>query len=344
MPDSTLSTLAQIRTLVRQLTRSPSEAQLTTAQIDAYVNTFVLYDFPEHLRLFNLRDVFTWYCYPYVDTYDTNYGDPGNHFYNFKNKYISIHQPCYVAGYNVSFSQSREQFFSVYPRINQITQIATGDGITTDFSGTLGGPITAGQVLFNSTYGDFSAPLTLSDVPFIEPITGIQATGGSLIDPIDPIDGGSGDINYVTGAYNLHFPVAPGSGAVINAQTVPYTASRPQSILFYDGVFTLRPIPDQSYRIEMEAYIRPTEFLDDAQQPKLSEWFQYIAYGASRKVFQARMDMESLQNIEPEYKKQESLIQRRTISQYSNQRIPSIYIDGASGGTGNGWGWGGGSF
>jgi hypothetical protein len=40
------STLGAIRTKVRRLTRSPNTAQITDNQIDEYVNTFILYDFP----------------------------------------------------------------------------------------------------------------------------------------------------------------------------------------------------------------------------------------------------------------------------------------------------------
>ena len=43
-----MADLQTIRTKVRRLTRSLSPAQLTDAQIDEYINTFVLYDFPEH--------------------------------------------------------------------------------------------------------------------------------------------------------------------------------------------------------------------------------------------------------------------------------------------------------
>lgn len=49
------STLAAIHEKVRRITRTPSMAQLTDAQLDQYINTFVLYDFPSNIRLFPLR-------------------------------------------------------------------------------------------------------------------------------------------------------------------------------------------------------------------------------------------------------------------------------------------------
>ena len=82
-PDNSLSTLSQIQTKVRRLTRSVSENQLATADLNNYINTFVLYDFPEHLRLLNLKTVLTFYTQPFVDTYTNNTSDPTNPLYNF---------------------------------------------------------------------------------------------------------------------------------------------------------------------------------------------------------------------------------------------------------------------
>lgn len=332
VPDNSYSTLAQIRTKVRRLTRSPSTAQLTDQNIDDYVNTFVLYDFPEHLRLFSLRTTFTFYAQPYIDTYSTNSTTATDPLYNFKNKYITVHPPIYIAGYNSLYSQSREQFFGIYPMTNSIASIGTtGDGVTTAFAGTLSNiPILRNNVLFDSV-NTANAGLSL-----------IDDGAGNLVVPNTTVNVGT--INYVTGAYTFTFPSAPASGAAINSQTVPYVPSLPQALLFYNDTFTLRPVPDQPYRINMEVYQRPTELLSVATNiPELSEWWQYIAYGASKKVFEDRMDLESVQLIMPEFMKQQTLIQRRTIVQYTNERTATIYTDQGLG-TGNGWGQGGGLF
>lgn len=347
MPDSTLSTLQNIIVKVRRLTRSMSESQLTTDQIKQYINTFILYDFPEHLRLFNLRTTFTFFSAPYIDVYDTNTADPNDPLYNFKNKYITMDSPIYIAGYNSMLSQSRESFFAIYPMVNSIASIGTaGDGVTTFFEGTITNgaptfspnsglrPILRNNVLFSSIDAS-SNPLTLRDDP-------LSAENGSLID----VQTGNivGVISYVTSQFLFTFPTAPAAGAPINSQSVPYVPSQPQSMLFYDGQFTLRPVPDQAYRVQMEVYKRPDELLDSAQVPELSEWWQYIAYGAAKKVFEDRMDPESVQTIMPEFKKQEALINRRTIVQQTNQRSATIYTENTAGGYGAGWWQGGGSF
>lgn len=337
MPDNTLSTLDQIIVKVRRLTRSMSSNQLSDSEIKNYVNNFVLYDFPEHLRLFNLRTTLTFYTQPYVDEYTTTTGDPDNPLYNFTNQYISVHQPVYIAGYQALFAESREQFFGIYPKTNNIQSIGTaGDGVTVSYAGTLSAvPVLRGNVLFSSvaTNGD---GLSIIDVP-------VTNTQGSLIDANTGAAAGFSAINYVTGQYFFDFPSAPAVGQAINSQTVPYVASLPQAMLFYDGIFTLRPIPDQPYRVQFEVYKRPAELLQGAQTPELSEWWQYIAYGASRKVLQDRMDVESLAIIEPEYQKQEQLVLRRTIVQQTSQRTATIYTEQTAGWNG-GFGFGGGQF
>lgn len=327
--DASYSTLANIRTKVRRLTRSPSLNQISDSDIDNYVNTFVLYDFPENLRLFNLRTVFTFYCEPYIDVYDTNTTDTSSPFYNFSNLYTTIHGPVYIAGFQALLSQSREQFFAMYPMVNSIQSIGTtGDGTTTSFSGTLANvPVIRNNVTFSS--------IDINN-------NGLEAHDngeGALIGDITP----GPAINYITGSYSLNWNTPPAAGANINSQTVAYVPALPQSMLFYDGKITLRPIPDQPYQINFEVYQRPSELLASNQQPELSEWWQYIAYGAAKKILEDRMDMETVQLIMPEFKQQERLILRRTIVQNSNQRSSTIYVEqtGIASGA-NSWGQGSG--
>ena len=69
LPDSGLSALSNIYIKVRRLTRSPSVNQLSDTEIKDYVNTFVLYDMPEHLKLTSLLSTVSFYTLPYIDTY-----------------------------------------------------------------------------------------------------------------------------------------------------------------------------------------------------------------------------------------------------------------------------------
>jgi hypothetical protein len=371
-------TLASIETKVRRLTRSPSTAQLSQADLDDYINTFILYDFPEHLRLFDFRQTFTFVCNPYQDVYPLDIssfaGVTSNPLYNFQNIYISVHEPVYMAGYQGLYAQSRERFFGIYPKTNAIINTGkTGNGTLTSFTGTIpiGGfpplnpnPVNQltvllkNEVLFSSVDINNNAA-DLVDVPILDAGTGNPTNFGQLVVPSStaptplalaaPYQSAVGFpstnfINYLTGAYTITFNVAPKAGQIINAQVVPVITALPQALLFFDNKFVLRPVPDQPYRIQLEVFKRPTALLNSGSIPQLEQWASYIAYGAARKVFQDRMDMDSVALLDPEYRKQELLVLRKTILENTNERTATIYTEQSGiGSGGNGWGWGGGA-
>ncbi len=188
--------------------------------------------------------------------------------------------------------------------------------------------------------------LAMIDVPILDSVTGSPTNFGVLI----PFNGSmaglplrnlppyndvitnpqfapyvNNNINYITGVYSVTFPTAPAQGVAINSQTVPYVASRPQAVLYYDDVFTLRPVPDQAYRIDMQAFLRPMELLTSTDKPFLEQWWKYIAYGAAKQFFEDMQDNESIQAIMPEYTLQKREVLRTTLVQYSNQRSSTIY-------------------
>ena len=68
----------------------------------------------------------------------------------------------------------------------------------------------------------------------------------------------------------------------------------------------------------------------------MEEYWQYIAYGAAKKIFEDKMDLDSVQMIMPEFKQQERLCLRRSLIQYTNERTSTIYTDQVS--HMNGWG------
>lgn len=355
--------LTTIQQKVRRLTRSPSPSQLTNDDINQYINTFVLYDFPEHLRTFNLRQQFSFYTNPYQDVYPTdtlsfgtNPSAQNNILYNFQNEYLTVHPPFFVAGYPAFYTQYRDVFYGNYPNNDAIQATNhVGDGATTNYTGIV--PIFQGLVvppqfpnqqasivqrsmLFSSVDINGNG-LALIDVPVINELTGNPTINGNLFDPnsaeyqtallvppiaVDPTN----TINYATGVYNITYDVAPANLQPILSQFVPVILSRPQSVCFFANKFIVRPVPDQPYKINFEVYKRPTELLANDQIPDLEEYWQYIAYGAAKKVLEDRLDMESVQLLLPEFNKQQALIYRRTLVQSTNERTVTIYSQGKS--------------
>lgn len=321
------ATLQDIRVLVRQLTRNPDEDQLTTTELDKAINTFYLYDFPEELRLESLLRNLVFYTEPYVDTYGTStvVTDP---LYNFKNRYITTHNPIYVNGYQLSWSQDQSGFYATYPKIAQTQQVATGNGAITTFTQTVTAtPFLQNQVLISSSDSS-GAPLQLIDYP-----VSAQVGALGLVGIPQTLPSPYGTVNYITGAITAVFPVAPGNTAPVYIAVTPYSYARPLSVLYFNDEFVFRPVPDKVYRVELQVYVQPTEFMNDpTAEPHLAQWWQYIAYGAARKIFQSRMDQESLSKIEAEFNRQENLVNRKTIVQQTKDRSPTIYVQQTSGG------------
>ena len=312
-PDSTLSTLDKIRIKIRRITRNPSSAQITDAQIDEYVNTFVLYDMPAYLKLESLEQVLTFFTSPHMDTYETNLVDATDPLYNFKNVYTNVIRPAYIAGYKVPLYNSQEEFYDVYPQTNNMVSIGTGNGVNLDFYRT----VTDDPILPNK--------VTVSSI----------STAGNVLLALDDGDYGfTGDatalstVAYDTGSVYVGFTVAPAVGETVWLQTVSCAPGKPTSILFFDDKFVLRPVPDEVYRVEVTAYKRPTELLLDADVPELSEWWQYIAVGSGIKILQDRLDNEGVSMLMPMFKEQETLIGRRKIIQNAGKRVATIYSGG----------------
>jgi len=283
-----------------------------------------------------MKKTFSFYTTPHVDVYSTT-TNPNSPLYDFTNKYTTTDLPIYIAGYSASFYQSREQFFGVYPKISSVSSIgSTGNGTTLSFSGvinSLQSTIPSGftqqisllqnNVLFSSTDVNGNG-LAMADSPILDSVTGLPTIFGQLYNALTtqtpptlalptPYQYQAGVIplafqpgfpltnyiNYVTGEYVVTFATAPASGVTIDSQTVPQNSSRPHALLFFDGEFTVRPVPDQPYKIEMEVFAQPTELLSNGQTPELSEWFQLIAFNAAKKIFEDRMDYDSVNMIMP---------------------------------------------
>jgi hypothetical protein len=77
--------------------------------------------------------------------------------------------------------------------------------------------------------------------------------------------------------------------------------------------------------------MQPTELLLSSSSPDLEQWWQYIAYGASKKVFEDRSDEVSVKEIMPEFKRQEMLALRRTIVNQTKNRSATIYAENSTG-------------
>lgn len=351
MPNGLPNTLRDIIAKVRKITGRPSNAQISDAEIVNYINTFYVYDMPEHLKLISLRYNYEFVCTANIPAYDFP-----------TDTYLTEMPPVYIGGYQSYMTQSRQNFFRINPQLNFLQQqVYTGDG-TDGSGGTYTGqfltqtPILPGfktnppGAYSNSAVTDIEAKFINWNV-LVSALGAPDATSGispsiSLIDDgqgnlFDPTDNSTdpsvnrGTINYITGAITItQFAAAIPTGNAINVQYVPYVASRPTTCVFFQDQILLYPIPDQGYTVSFEAYRYPISFnvdnvgnFDGTLNPQLNEWWQLLAYGAADKIFADNADFENMTKFRPLLDEQMNLVLRRTIVQQTSERTATIYTE-----------------
>lgn len=326
-PPTTPSTLGDIVLKIRRITKSPSQNQITDSQIVQYVNSYLLYDWPEVLRLKDLLTNYTFTTVPNVSQYlfDTI-------------NYTLVEQPIYINGYQSYFTQSQDNFFLLYPRLGLSNTPVTGNGATAEYTFTLTNtPIFPNQLVISAmdTSGvQMVVTDTLLPVPSpIEPTTQYQnlqlentLTGDTNGDPL------VNTVNYVTSEITVHFSSDVAAGEPVNVQFVPYNPSRPVACLFYNNTFNLRPVPDNSYLVQIQAYVKPValggvNLTDATSQNLIQQWWQPIAVGAALKIFEDRGDFDQYQKYFAIYDEYRRLSLRRTLAEQSSERTATIYTE-----------------
>lgn len=318
-----MTTLADIRIKVRRLTGRPSTQQITDTEIDDYVNTFYLYDLPEQLRLFSLHTTFEFMTIPNVDQYDlrTMTITENGITENIVDVFINLQPPVYIAGYQSFWSQDNEQFFRIYPKLAEIQTTVTGDGTPGPYTFTLSNSPILQFCVTVGTIDSTGATVQVIDDPQS------RTSGNWLI--INTETSVTGTVSYLTATGTVTFSNNIPSGTEITVTAVPYVENRPQALKYFDNTITLRPVPDKVYKVSMNAFRTPTQFLSTvpSANPELKQWWQYLAYGATKKIFEDSQDPEGVNTIMGGLKEQERLVLRRTLVQLTNERTATIYTE-----------------
>jgi len=160
-------------------------------------------------------------------------------------------------------------------------------------------------------------------------ITAVDVAGNNLVLQDDGngslIGNGFGTVNYITGAVSATFANAIPATSNINSQSIPYTPGRPQAVLYFDNVFSFRPVPDRPYLFQIDAYYNPASFLATNNSVPYRWMAEYIARGTARKILTDYGDAEQLAFYEPYFREQENFCLRRTTRQNSNTRVATVY-------------------
>lgn len=289
--------LGDIRQVVRNLTSSPSQYQLTDAYIDDLINKFILYMLPDDMKPFKTLVPYTFYTIQNQVEYPFDL-----------DVYMSLEPGMFCNGMQLFYYQDQTIWLRQYQYQYQQDQFATGDGVTTVFVVSANQvPIVPGTVIVTDGVVD----LVDSNKDGL-----LAATDGS---------GGAGVVDYTTGAITVTFTSPPPDGNNIILTWAPLINGRPRAMYYNQGAGTIQfsPIPDQAYRIDAQAYIIPTAFIaggSGLQVPEQQYWGYTIGYGVSLEIFRQRGQMDQLAAYRPEYEYYLDRAIGRSTQQYSSQR------------------------
>lgn len=348
-------TLANAVTKTRKLTGSSNSFQVTDTDIVQKMHSFYSYDLPAKFRSLKLKDIYT---------FTTNVGQD---VYPFNSElYITVNQPCYCAKREIKLFNDPWQFYGVNYNWQQFTNFASGNGSSGPYSGfTTASPLIASV---NNDPGTATNPNLfftqgrVQNILITANVVGANGVGqtqnvtddghGNLIQIFQtsndmnqeygwtyyrqyasstPTAPGGATINYQTGEITgLVFAEAIPEGTTIQIQYNPKQLSIPLSIMFYQNQFTLAPVPDQGYTVELTCYRQPIQALlaaDMTGNPELSEWWEILSVGAAKKMFEERLDSDGVVFIDKMLKERYDIIETRTYAQIGQQRINTIYTD-----------------
>lgn len=208
----------------------------------------------------------------------------------------------------------------------------------------VGSNTTTGRLLFvqqnavgNNIYID-SANQQQPAIPQLSPLGGQQNANlpNTPYPPVSLSPQYCGTVNYVTTEIDLTLPVPAAPGTQLNIWAAQYQVGRPYNLLFWNNEFTIRPVPDNVYLVEVETYQTPAQFMNTTNHPVLNQWWQYIAYGAAMEILRDRQDMEGVENLREGFKRQEAMVLERQAVEEIYQ--PNITMFNTT--TTNGYGWG----
>jgi len=281
-----------------------SPQELSNEQLDDYINKYFQFTFPAELKLERFH---TYYEFLTVGNQQK---------YTLPTGYVNFEPPATLDNLSLLWYQEPSTFIDQNPEnVGRIT-LGTGDGATTAFVGTANNfPILPATVVVTDgveVFEDTNTTYTTSNVTLT----------GSL--------GGTGTINYSTGAVSVGFNTAPVSGANVYFSYIQFQAGRPTAVLLYNNQFTFYPVPDTAYRFKAKAYANTlvttaaganaVQFTNATDKPLLDEWGPCIAYGASRSIHADLGEMDAYVEVTSLYKEQLNYVLKRTNQNLLNTR------------------------
>ena len=340
----TVGNLQDIIEKIRIISASGNTDQVTDEKIIKYINSFYLYDLPAEFRNLKLQDVYTFNTYQNIDTYPFDF-----------DHWETIENPVYCEKIPMVLFQDKGSFYRYNWKSQQLENFAIGDGTTGPYNFTVQAypitrsinnnpmaitPLSSTQIfpggyppVFNESTISRQQNILISANTATSSLHVTDDGAGNLIG--DCVAGGT--IDYFTGVVaNLVFTQAVPAGNNVTIQYLQSVLGKPYVMLFFQNQFTLRPIPDQAYTVEVTAYRRPSQALlgttsssspNLAGRPELLEWWELIAFGVAKKLYQDRLDDMGVQQMQKYYDEKLSNANTRTYGQLCKRQSITLFRD-----------------
>lgn len=340
----TVGILQDIIEKVREVSASGNSLQVTDSKIIKYINSYYLYDLPNDLRNIKLKDVYVFNTFQGVDVYPFDF-----------DHWSTVEGPAYCGKIQIPLFQDKANFYAYNFNSQQLETFDSGDGTVGPYVGN-----TQAYPLIKSTNnnprvstptsntGVFPAgyPPTFSQNN-IDRLQNILISANTATSSLHVTDDGAGNligdcvaggtIDYLTGAIsNLTFTQAVPGGNDINIQYCQAVEGQPYTMLFFQNQFTLRPVPDQAYTIELTAYRQPSQALlgtnststpDLGGRPEELYWWELIAFGVAKKLYQDRLDTDGVAMMDAFLQEKISEARTRTYGQLGSRQISTMFRD-----------------
>ena len=340
----TVGNLQDIIEKIRIVSASGNSDQVTDEKILKYINSFYLYDLPNEFRNLKLKDVYTFNTIQNVDTYPFDF-----------DHWETVEAPAYCAKMPLVMFQDKGSFYGYNWNSQQLQNFAIGDGSPGAYNFTVQNyPITASinnnpiadTAISNTQIFPAGYPPTFTEST-ISRIQNILISANTATSSLHVTDDGAGNligdclaggtINYQTGSVaGLTFTQSVPAGNNVTIQYIQSVQGQPFTMLFYQNQFVVRPVPDQAYTIEVTAYRRPSQALlgtTSTTSPNLSgrpeqyDWWELIAFGVAKKLYQDRLDDMGVMQMQKYYDEKLSDCNMRTYAQLGKRQSITIYRD-----------------
>jgi len=345
---------------VREVSASGNSLQVTDSKIIKYINSYYLYDLPNDLRNIKLKDVYAFNTFQGVDVYPFDF-----------DHWSTVEGPAYCGKLQIPLFQDKRNFYAYNFSGQQLLTFDQGDGGPGPYAGNTqvypvirsvnNNPIVDTQTSNVQVFpAGYPPSFRQSNISRVQNILISANTATSSLHVTDDGDGNligdclaGGTINYQTGAIaNLTFTATNPAdadipaGNDINIQYMQQVQGQPFTILFFQNQFTVRPVPDQAYTIEVTAYRQPSQALlgttststpDLGGRPEELYWWELIAFGVAKKLYQDRLDTDGVQMMDAFLQEKISEARTRTYAQLGTRQISTIFRDESNNNNQIGW-------